>query len=484
MSDNVTEIVESASPAEETVQQAVDRLASLPPLDYETQRDEVAKIFAVRKSVLDAEVAKLRPPEASEDSESCITQDVEPWESPVNGQTLFEEIRDTISKYLALQQYQAEAVALWSIFSYCIDANNIAPKLLIHSPEKRCGKTTLLDVLGGLVWKPLPASNITPAAIFRTIEAIGGTIIIDEADTFINETPEITGIINSGHRKSNAFVIRLVGDSHEPKQFSTWAPNIIAMIGKPKDTIVDRSIIIEMRRKRSNDSVQRFVPHKAEKHLHTLARQIRRWSDDNFGALKGADPLTPESLNDRAADNWRPLLAIADLIGPECAKIARAAAFFLNHKECDEEDETPGIELLKDVLEVFKAEKTRSKISSDDLLEKLHAMEDRPWAEWNRGNPIKARQVAVKLKPFGARPKTIRFHDKTKKGYWFHSFLDAFSRYIPGLSVTTSQVTEINTCSYQTTCNIQEDVTDEFPPEGAEKADCYDVTDETEIVWG
>lgn len=107
------------------------------------------------------------------------------WPEPVDGAALFNELSGTFSRYLALQPYQPETLALWTIFSYCFNASNIAPKLLIHSPEKRCGKTTLLDVLSELVWQPLLASNITPAVIFRVIENVGGTIMIDEADTFI-----------------------------------------------------------------------------------------------------------------------------------------------------------------------------------------------------------------------------------------------------------------------------------------------------------
>src|SRR5690606_7820556 len=93
------------------------------------------------------------------------------------------------------------------------------------------------------------ASNTTPAVIYRVIENTGGTIMIDEADTFIRNNTELAGIINSGHRKKYATVMRCEGDKHDVRAFSTWAPMVIAMIGKPQDTIVDRSIIITMRRK-------------------------------------------------------------------------------------------------------------------------------------------------------------------------------------------------------------------------------------------
>jgi len=287
----------------------------------------------------------------------------------------------------------------------------------------------------------LPASNITPAAIFRTIDAIDGTLLIDEADTFINDSQDISGIINSGHRKSAAFVIRLVGENHEPKHFSTWAPTIIAMIGKPKDTIIDRSILIEMKRKKPEDSIERFIYHKAEPELKILNSKIVRWAADNIDYLRDADPQIPDSLNDRACDNWRPLMAIANQIGEACYKTSYDAALHLSEIEQDEDDNSPGVMLLIDIDEIFNTERTRSRISTEDLLFKLNNMEERPWVEWNRGNPITARQVAKHLKPFGVTPKKFRCGYETTRGYEKAQFHDAFERYLCG---TTEQGNENN----------------------------------------
>jgi putative DNA primase/helicase len=447
-SKQVRDIVASAEKPQETIDEAVVRLAQLSPLEYDQVRKDEADKLGVRASTLDEEVSKKRPDDVSGDTNSMLLQEAEPWHEEVNGKALFNDLVRVFNKYLALQKYQPETLALWAIFSYCIDANNIAPKLLVYSPEKRCGKTTLLDVLIGLVWKGLPASNITPAAIFRTIEAIGGTIIIDEADTFINESPEINGIINSGHRKSSAFVIRLVGDSHEPKQFSTWSPNI---------------------------------PHRAEPELKILARKIRRWSNDNFDDLRDSDPETPPSLNDRAADNWRPLFAIADLIGDECSKLSRFAAVGLSEEDEDEDDST-GTALLADIRDVFQAEKGRTRISTEDLLESLYALEDRPWVEWNRGKPMTPRQMAKYLKPFKIKSKTIRFSYGGRKGYMTEAFEEAFSRYLPSLSVTALQPKQGKAFSDSAIRNASQNVTDDNALKSRENLTCNGVTDE-EIVW-
>lgn len=477
--EKIKEIIDNAVPSHETIHEAIERLAWIHPLEYEQCREDEAKKHKVRVSVLDTEVFKKRTVSDNvEDKQMAGPQEARPWHEKVDGQELFDDLLAAFNRYLSLQKYQAEALALWSIFSYCIDAGNIAPKLLIYSPEKRCGKTTLLDVLVNIVWKPLPASNISPAVIYRVIESIGGTIVIDEADTFIRNNPEINGIINSGHRRSMAFVLRCDGDDHEPRQFSTWAPNIIAMIGKPADTIVDRSILVQMKRKKSGDVVQRFIPHKAEPELKILGSKIARWRDDNFIALCGSDPETPAGLNDRATDNWRPLLAIADLIGGACPEIARFAAMTLVENEEDEDNTSIGAMLLADIKDIFQARKAY-RISTEDLLFDLHAMEERPWPEWNKGKPISARQISTKLKPFGISSKTMRIgYGKPQKGYALDDFEDVFQRYLSDLSVTTLQSSEINGLSSNAMRNTTQNVTDENTLEALENSRCYDVTDE------
>lgn len=352
------------------------------------------------------------------------------WNETVDGQSLFEELVSTFNKYLSLEEYQAEALSLWAIFSHSYDANNISPRLLITSPEKRCGKTTLIDVLMGLVNEPLNASNITPAAMFRAIEHYGGTVMLDEADTFIKNNQEINGIINSGHRKSQASVIRCEGEKHIPRKFSTWSPCVIAMIQKPTDTIIDRSIIIEMKRKKQNDRIERFSPSKSEEELAILKKKIVRWVSDNYESLKDSNPFVSLEINDRAQDNWRPLMAIATRLGSDVLDIATNASLKLSQSGIDEED-SPAILLLSDIQEIFLT--TRElKITTEALLDNLNEIEDRPWAEWNKGRPITARQIATKLKPFGIKPRKLRIGSHTANGYELKYCEDSFDRYLNG----------------------------------------------------
>ena len=113
--------------------------------------------------------------------------------------------------------------------------------------------------VGRLVPRALASSSITPASIFRVIEAAQPTLLIDEGDRLDEKNkPELVAIVNSSHCRADAIVIRTVGDDHEPAAFSTWAPIMIWAIGKLPSTWVDRSIVIPMRRRTKDEAVERM----------------------------------------------------------------------------------------------------------------------------------------------------------------------------------------------------------------------------------
>jgi putative DNA primase/helicase len=214
-----------------------------------------------------------------------------------------------------------------------MDAYDISPYLIVKSPEKRCGKTTLMIILQFVKRRSELASNISPAAVFRYIEKEKPTLLIDEADSFVRGNDELRGILNSGHTRAAAYVIRTVeiGGDHVAKRFSTWAPKAIAAIGDLADTLADRSITINMQRKRGDQHVER-MRRRDNAEFAQLRRMQLRWVNDNAEALSAADDHAevPAELHDRAADNWRPLFAIADRAGGDWPKRARAAALALS----------------------------------------------------------------------------------------------------------------------------------------------------------
>lgn len=373
--------------------------------------------------------------EENKSGTSIVLGEIEPCTECVTGSELLTEITASLDAHLVLPQHGSVAIALWVVYAHVHDAFYISPILTVESPEKRCAKTLTLELIQWLVPKPLPTSNITSAALFRTVETFQPTLLIDEADSFMRRNEELRGVLNSGHRRSSAVIVRAVGDDHEPKMFSTWCPKAIALIGQLPDTLEDRSIVLLMRRKKKDEIVKPFRVGRDDKVLGPLARKAARWANDHFNALKNAEPEAPGALNDRQADNWRPLLAIADLAGGEWPRLARESALGLFQIASDD---SARIQLLSDIRDIFK-ECDKTELASNDLVTSLTVMEDRPWPEWRKGDPLTKTQLARLLKPFGVRPGQLWIDadgKKTKKrGYELGWFEEVFARYLPSETV-------------------------------------------------
>lgn len=431
---NQTIPVDVATECNETFAVTIQRLAALPRAEYEQVRKSEAKRFNMRAVVLDQEVAAIRS-DGNEENDLGL-RDPEPWPAKVNGSDLLDEIISEIRKYVVLPLHESVAVALWVIHTHCFDIWQHTPRLAIASPEKGCGKSTLLDVLAPLVPRAIKCENLTAAVLFRVIESHQPCLLVDEVDTFIRDNEELRGILNSGHRRGGK-TLRCEGDNNAVRSFNTFAPVATGGIGKLPGTLEDRSIPITLQKRKITEPVADFRGDRVG-HLHDLASQAARWTLDNTTPLSNHDPDIPDGIFNRLADNWRPLLAIADIAGGDWPQTARLVAVAISDRGDDAE--TTKIKLLSDIRQIFDAE-GESKLPSKHLAERLADMEDRPWPEWKSGKPISAPQVARLLKPFGITPGTIRWSTDTAKGYRLESFAETFARYLPPLqTVTTSQV--------------------------------------------
>jgi len=450
-------------------------IIDLDPLTREQERNRLSKEHNVRKSVID-QFIKEQTKQEKAGGTSEIVSEVEPAKNSVDGDDLLLRIRSVLQKHLILPDGVAEPIAAWIVLTYCFDAFRILPLLGIVSPVKRCGKTTLLEVLQGMTNKSLTASNISPAAVFRTIEKYSPTLLVDEADTFLKDNDELRGVLNSGHTRAGAFVVRVQGEDHEPVKFSTWAPKAVAMIGTLPDTLQDRSIVVSLRRKAPGETVSR-IDINFENECNELRQACRRWADDHTNRLKTIKPDIPTTNNDRTTDNWTPLFAIADIAGGDWPGLPRRSLLGM----LDGTDESIGQKLLYDIRDVFESH-PEERIFSDELVEALKDKKESPWCDWRRGKGLTQNGLAKLLKPFSIRSKTMRIGDKLRKGYSAECFRDAFKRYIPLVpsvsSVTTLQANDISEIDEKQSVTVKNGVTDEKQHNQMNLNDCYAVTDE------
>ncbi len=398
------------------------RLAKMTPLVYDRAREDAANALGVRAATLDKEVAALRK---NEKGGNDIFEEIEPWHEPINPAQLLHCIERTVRRFIACDHEVSQAAALWIALTWFIDVVQVAPLAIITAPEKRCGKSQLLNLMAKMSFRAIPASGISPAALFRAIELWSPTLFLDESDAFLKENEELRGLLNSGHTRDTAFTIRVVGDSHTVTRFKTWGAKALAGIGHVADTLLDRAIILELRRKLPHEQVER-IRHAEPELFDDLKAKLARFAEDSRDKVRHVRPPLPESLNDRAQDNWEPLLAIAMVAGGDWLQIGTAAALKISGSE--EITQTTGTELLANIKEIFE-EKQIDRISTTDLIKALCADEEWTWATYNRGLPIKPRQLANRLKAYGIHSKNIRIGYGTPKGFALDQFAEAFSRY-------------------------------------------------------
>jgi hypothetical protein len=350
----------------------------------------------------------------------------------VDGAELLEEVYGALERYVVFPSGEAAvAVTLWVAASHAQPAWEHATRMVVKSPLKRCGKTRLLDVLEALSHNALPTVNISVAALVRSIdEADPPTLLLDEADTiFVRRRGEraeaaedLRGILNAGHRRGRPY-IRWDQAARAVERCPTFAMAVLAAIGDLPDTIEDRAVVVAMRRRAPGESVsalrRRDLPELAE-----LAQRLHGWVRANLAALTDSRPAMP--VEDRAADCWEPLVAVAELAGADWPDLARGACRNMAAAAAADEDGSLGERLLTDLQAVFRNDE---RLESKAIVQELHAVEEAPWADLY-GTALDARRLAKLLRPYGVRPKVLRMGETTARGYERADLLDPWRRYV------------------------------------------------------
>jgi Protein of unknown function (DUF3631) len=426
-----------------TDEKAIDALAQLGTLDYQKRRVQEAKSLGIPVAALD-KLVRQNQAQVEADKAELPHWKVEPWDSTVDSAGFLTDIERVFVRYVYLPRGASVALSLWTLHAWTMDAGDISPFLVLVSPTKRCGKTTALIILYYLTSRSELASNISPSALFRYVEEIRPTLLIDEADSFVKDNEELRGILNSGHTKAAAHVIRNVeiNGEHKPRRFSTWAAKAIATIRALADTLEDRAIVLMLQRKPKTVKVERLRKRDSEE-FAALRQKAARWAADNFDKLADPDPQMPNILNDRAADNWRPLLAIADLAGGEWPKRARDAARDLSGEG---REAVSDVELLRDIRTAFG---DLDVITSADLVTALVADPERPWATWGRGDkPLTPNGLARLLKPFAIISETVHPLGRPRaKGYKRVHFEEVWAGYLSGQNPSSQPSSDFKACA-------------------------------------
>jgi hypothetical protein len=353
-----------------------------------------------------------------------------------DGAVLLKELHAALCRYVAFPTAEAaDATTLWVAATHAQPAWEHAPRLAVVSPLKRCGKSRLVDVVAETCHTPLITVNATIAAVVRSIGEDPPTLLVDEADTLwgtkkqADSNEDLRGLLNAGHQR-NRPMLRWDITTRSLDQLDTFAMAMLASIGDLPDTIMDRAVVIRMRRRAPGEQVDPYRTRRDAPPLHQLRDRLTGWAREHLKELHHAAPVMP--LEDRAADTWEPLIAIADLAAGEWPERARAAATAMTRAESQqEEDSTASVRLLADLREVFD-QAGADALYTTIILERLHKIDDAPWADWY-GHPLTTRDLAKLLRPYDIRPKSVREHGTgdSLRGYARNDLHEPWARYLP-----------------------------------------------------
>lgn len=428
-----------------TIDVILDAMSRLDAIRWQRARERIVKLLGWKQVVaLDKERAKRIATRAATDEMDGgeVYPVVAPWEEPVTDLgAVLDELVEELGRYMSASPLFLNTTALWSVLAHLLQRDdlgiNISPRLAIQSPDKRCGKTTLLEAISCVVPKPDMLTSLTPAALFRTADEFRPTFLIDEADILMRKDAagDLLMILNAGYRRKGANVVRMekrADGGFNRVRFRTFTGMAFAGIKKLPDTLQDRSIVVSLQRASAGE-LKAHLTDGDSAVLNNICRKLTRWRAD-LADLPKID--RPPALANRLGDNWYPMRQIAALAGGEWP--ARAMAAALGDADTDVSDGQSALESLLDAIwRVFHATK-KVRIYTRDLVGELLAMDEGKWKEAYRGGNISEYYIRSHLKgviPPSAEARADRRWRKGGPPYWGYHVLhleDAWKHYLNG----------------------------------------------------
>lgn len=388
--------------------------------------------------------------------------DPEPWSEEVSVLDVVREIESIIRRVMYIEPHYVTAAAYFCLATWFAGYVEYAPYMVITSPDKRCGKSTLIRLMMKLVRRPYVMSGKpSESSLFRTIEDCEPTVIIDEVDTFLKNAPELQGLFNGGINRELAFIQRTEttsSGSHFVKNYSTFGFKIFSGIGANEvgEALVDRAIVVELRRRAGGAERVRVRDIPAEQ-IENLRRKMFRLSlqyGEQLASMKGAAcPAMPAGFDDRSCDKWETLLALADLAEADEGIRVRDAACEAAKKKSEP---TWSIQLLADTGAIVEraiaeggydliADGVHTRISvgvdagagdyilSSNLHVALTGDREKRWGDFANGRPISLNKTGRTLKKYGVNSVSIRSQNNSK-GFKVAEIRAAVDLYAPGVN--------------------------------------------------
>lgn len=381
---------------------------------------------------------------------------VVPTTAPLAGHVVLDQVRDFVARFSAFpSEHCAPMLALWYAHTWVVDSFYITPRLILSSPEPGSGKTRVLEIAQHLTRAPEMTMSGSAAALVRMVAAGPITILFDEVDTIFatggTGNEDVRGMLNGGYKRS-ATIPKAKGDvatGFTVDRLPIFAPTALAgLVGRMPDTITTRAITIHLRKRRYDERVEQYREAKVARESAPIRDALSEWVTGIADRLIEAEPAMPPGVEDRAAEIWEPLLAIADEAGGHWPMTARAAC---THFVMDSRKTAPslGVRLLADMRTLFSAAST-DRMHTTEILDGLRAMDDAPWSDLY-GKPLDSRRLAKELSRYQVAPLVIERNGTKMRGYVTYptntqveqvGLADAWARYLAAETAQPHNVIE------------------------------------------
>jgi hypothetical protein len=349
---------------------------------------------------------------------------------------ILDEIAAFILRFVFFKEPRyADVLALWIAHTWAFEAATVTPYVWLYSPEMGSGKTRTLEVLELLVREPWRAIEPTDAVLFRKIAKEQPTLLLDEVDVIFAKDRKgdaqaaLRGIINAGNQRG-ASIPRADDFGRKLTDYPIFSPKALAGIGHALPaTVVDRSIKVPMVRRTKAERGERFKRRDVQAVADDLRSRLQQAVDEVMPKLADWREWRPDDElleNERAAEAWEPLFAIAETADGRWYTGSRELA-----KMTQTEREVPiNVRLLMDCRTVFENHSNPEVIASGELLESLKLIEGSPWARFWVGSAGDQTALARRLGEFGIKSKNVRSGDEVRKGYRREDFAEVWLRYV------------------------------------------------------
>jgi hypothetical protein len=308
-----------------------------------------------------------------------------------------------------------DAVTLWCAHTHVVEAFSASPRLAVLSDSPASGKTRVLELCGLLSHDATMEVDPTGPALVSMISQRQPTVFLDETDTIFGthggaSHSALRSILNSGY-KQGATVSRRSGGTYVKAKI--YAAVAFGGLGVLPATLASRSVVVRMEQRKPGQRIEPYYPRLHAPLGAALGESLGSWASSVALDLATAWPVLPDGVQDRAAEIWEPLLAVADAAGGSWSQRAREACTELALGAAAEPVMSPGQRILADLRAVWGSD---GNLPTAILITRLFALEGAPWGSlWS---PASApRELSALLSPYGVRPVKVRLGDRTSQGY-------------------------------------------------------------------